>query len=171
MTNVSQKSNEKNTDQKRSKTQPCKSSADIPQQRQKSNNQTSKSTYSKLGGKNTCLLCKNGCEPSEDDKCHDCGKNVHLTPPCSYLVSEEVSTESFQPRICQECFSNEKLRIDRIKSNSTKEPWNKSKKAKSGYLNRVFAEKELENEQKKEKSYVLRNGNDISLKSVTIEKK
>ena len=52
-----------------------------------------------------CTMCEDGNFPSAH-KCRDCGKFVHIFPPCSYPLDDQEEGYG-QLRLCDECFSKE----------------------------------------------------------------
>ena len=120
--------------------------------------------------KMTCLACKNGDVASGSHTCIICRKNIHLLKGCSASIEEEEGHG--ERRICTSC-SASSTKNARIALNEV-ENWRNlgqtKKKSRSVYLTKNHDLIDIITSSKCRTLPILKNGNDPSLRFVTLRK-
>lgn len=125
-----------------------------------------------LDSNNSCPACKNNDKPSGGHVCHLCKKYVHALPQCS-LPFGDVEEGYSQSRICTLCKDNMQNMKD-ILTKREVENWRGLGQVKSNKSDALYLGKNPHKIidslkcKKAAKISIMKNGNDISLKSLKI---
>ncbi|XP_015118919.1 uncharacterized protein LOC107042399 [Diachasma alloeum] len=115
-----------------------------------------------------CQICAAGNLPTGSHQCQDCGRAVHIIPPCSYSIGDEGYGEKRQ---CAACHGEvEQRSTEEIQRKKPQEPpadSNSSKKKKKfSYLQKTYPPGFYTPKKSLNTIPVLKSGNDSSLKAI-----
>lgn len=124
-----------------------------------------------LDSDNSCPACKNNDKPSGAHACYLCKKHVHALPQCSLPFGEEGYGQSLVCIICKDIVQN----IKDILASREVENWRGFGEVKSNKSDAVYLGKNphkiidaLKCKKAAKIPIIIKNGNDISLKSLKI---